>query len=704
MIPAAPGLLPPTPRQQTQHSIRFGDDRTDDYAWMKDENWQRVLRDPAVLRQDIAVHLRAENAYSQAMLRPTEALQATLLDEMKRRLEPDEMSPPLPDGPWDYYARYAPAAEHPVHARRPRNADGDASGDEHILLDIEALAAGHEYFYVAAVQHSPDHCLLAYAEDRQGSEVYSIRIKDLASGETLDACAESATGDFAFSPNSQHLFWVWRDENGRPSRLYRRPARGGDDVLVHAEADPGFFVGVSVSASRRWILITCGNQETSEVWLIEACDPTAPPRLVESRTPGLRYELSHWGDRFIVRTNADDAVDFKLMTAPEQDPSRANWRDWLAHRPGRFIVRVSAFAEHLVRLERFEANNVIVTTASDGQTHQIAVDEPACLLSLDASHEHDGPALRYSYQSPTTPRQWFEYDMAARTRRLLKSQVIPSGHDPARYRAERLHAHAADGALVPITLLMRRDTKLDSSAPLLLYGYGSYGHAIGAGFSTRTLSLVDRGWVHATAHVRGGSEKGWGWFLDGRGPNKPNSFTDFIACAEHLIAANYTKAGHIVAQGASAGGMLMGAIANLRPELFAGVAAQVPFVDVLNTMCDTSLPLTPPEWPEWGNPIEDEAAYRLIAGYCPYQNIKQQPYPAILALGGLSDPRVTYWEPAKWVARLRAVGTGAAPILLRTNMEAGHGGASGRFDSLRDTALIQAFAIWCTQRKPKDVR
>ncbi|WP_428393117.1 S9 family peptidase [Lichenicoccus sp.] len=698
MISAAPGH-PPSPLRQTRHSVRFGDDRTDDYAWMKDENWQRVLRDPSVLRADIAAHLGAENAYSEAMLRSTEALQATLLDEMKHRLEPDEMSPPLPDGPWDYYARYAPGAEHPVHARSPRG----TSGDEHILLDIEALAAGHDYFDVASVQHSPDHRLLAYAEDRQGSEVYRIRIKDTGSGETLDGGAESATGDFAFSPDSQHLFWVWRDENGRPSRLYRRPARGGADVLVHAEADPGFFVGVSVSASRRWILINCSNQETSEVRLIEACDPTAAPRLVEPRRPGVRYSLSHWGGRFIIRTNVDGAVDFKLMEAPEQDPSRANWRDWLAHRPGHFIVHVSAFADHLVRLERFEANNVIVITAADGQTHEIAVAEPACLLSLDTSLEHDGPSLRYSYQSPTTPRQWFEYDMAARTRRLLKTQVIPSGHDPSLYRAERLHARAADGALVPITLLMRHDTKLDGSAPLLLYGYGSYGHAIGAGFSTRTLSLVDRGWIHATAHVRGGSEKGWGWFLDGRGANKPNSFTDFIACAEHLIAANYTRAGRIVAQGASAGGMLMGAIANLRPDLFAGIAAQVPFVDVLNTMCDTSLPLTPPEWPEWGNPIEDEAAYRLIAGYCPYQNIKQQAYPAILALGGLSDSRVTYWEPAKWVARLRAMGTGDRPILLRTNMEAGHGGASGRFDSLKDTALIQAFAIWCTQRERKGV-
>ncbi len=692
-----PPVGPPAPaaRKQPVQITQHGRSRVDDYAWMKDPDWQRVLRDPASLRSDIASHLRQENAYAAALLEPTEALQAAILDEMKGRLKPDEMSPPLPDGPWEYYARYASGAEHPLHARRPR----DAEGGEQILIDVEALAKDHAYYVVASAEHSPDHLLFAYAEDAQGSEIYTIEVKDLLTGALLPNPVRSAAGNFVFSPDSRFLFWTWRDENGRPTRIYRRPARGGEDVLVYAESDPGFFIGISVSASRQWIMITCGDQETSETWLIPAAEPTTPPCLVAAREKGVRYSLSHWRDRFIIRTNADGAIDFKLMAAPLDKPGREHWQEWLAHWPGRFIVHASAFRDHLARVERFEANNVIVVTDAGGETHQIEIDEAAYLLSLDATYEHDGALLRYSYQSPTTPRQWFEYDMRKRARRLLKRQEIPSGHDPSLYRAHRLHAQAADGAMVPITLLMRATTALDASAPLLLYGYGSYGHAIEPGFSTRALSLVDRGWIHAIAHVRGGSEKGWGWFIDGRGRSKPNSFTDFIACAEHLIATDHVAAGRIVAQGGSAGGMLMGAVANMRPDLFAGIVAQVPFVDVLNTMSDTSLPLTPPEWPEWGNPIEDAAAYALIAGYSPYDNVRAQPYPMILALGGLSDPRVTYWEPAKWVAKLREMTTGGDPILLRVNMDAGHGGASGRFDSLKEAALIQAFAIWCAGRR-----
>lgn len=703
---SGPLTSPPTAPRRPVRIEQLGHVRTDDYAWMKDENWQRVLRDPTVLREDIAVHLRAENDYATAMLRPTETLQADILAEMKGRLKPDEMSPPLPDGGWDYYARYAPGAEQPVHARRPRDApDGEkVFGGEQVLIDVDALARDHDYFVVADAQHSPDHKLFAYAEDAQGSEVYRIRVKDLDTGALLDHVVESSTGDFTFSPDSQYLFWTFRDDNGRPTRIYRRPARGGADVLVYEEHDPGFFIGVGASASRAWITITCGDQETTETWLIPASDPTAAPRLVAAREKGVRYSMSHWQDRFIIRTNLGGATDFKLMQAPATDPSRTSWQEWVGHRPGHFIVHASAFRDHLVRVERFEANNVIVIMDRDGDTHRIGVDEDAYLLGLDGCFEHDGVMLRYSYQSPTTPRQWFEYDMASRERLLLKTQEIPSGHDPALYRTARLHAAAADGAQVPITLLMRNDTPVDGTAPLLLYGYGSYGHAIQPNFSTRNLSLVDRGWIYAVAHVRGGSEKGWGWFLDGRGPRKPNSFTDFIACAEHLAATGHGAAGRIVAHGASAGGLLMGALANLRPDLFAGIVAQVPFVDMLNTMSDTSLPLTPPEWPEWGNPIEDEAAYALIAGYSPYDNIRPQPYPAILAMGGLSDPRVTYWEPAKWAAKLRETTTGDDPVLLRINMEAGHGGASGRFDSLKEAALIQAFAIWCIERHAGKIR
>ncbi|WP_374533210.1 S9 family peptidase, partial [Phenylobacterium sp.] len=590
--------------------------------------------------------------------------------------------------------RYEVGAEHPLHARRPRGQDGG----EQVLLDEDALSKGKAFFQVGAAAHSPDHKLYAWAADEQGSEYYAIRVKDLESGQTLDHVIDSAYGAFVFSPDSQWIFWIWRDENARPSKVFRRPARGGADVLVYEEADEGMFLGVGVASDRSHLIIHVGNQETTEILLIPAADPTVAPVIAEPRRVGVKYDLDHWSDRWVIRTNDGGAVDFKLMQSAAAVPSRASWTDFVPHEPGRYITGFAAYAGHLARLERVNANDRIVVMARGGEPHEIAFDEEAYALSLEGGLEYETSVLRFVYQSPTTPRQWFDYDMASRARTLRKTQEIPSGHDPARYVARRLHATAPDGAEAPITVLMLKDTPLDGSAPLLLYGYGSYGHAMEPAFSIRNLSLVDRGWIWAVAHIRGGSDKGWGWFLDGRKEKKTNTFTDFIACAEHLSASGYGKAGRMVAYGGSAGGMLMGAVVNLRPDLWSGIIAAVPFVDVLNTMSDTSLPLTPPEWPEWGNPLEDAGAYDRIAGYSPYDQVAARPYPPILATGGLSDPRVTYWEPQKWVAKLREKTTGEAPILLKINMEAGHGGASGRFDFLKEIALDYAFAIWAQER------
>ncbi|HEX2802152.1 MAG TPA: prolyl oligopeptidase family serine peptidase, partial [Phenylobacterium sp.] len=437
--------------------------------------------------------------------------------------------------------------------------------------------------------------------------------------------------------------------------------------------------------------------------LIPAADPTAAPVVAEPRRVGMKYSLDHWTDRWVIRTNADGAVDFKLCVSDASVPAKAGWRDWIAHRPGRYITGFAAFAGHLIRAERVDALDRLVVTAraaldQAGAEHEIAFDEAAYALNLEGGYEYETTTARFVYQSPTTPRQTWDYDLATRERTLRKVQEIPAGHDADRYEARRLYAPAPDGQQVPITVLMLKDTPLDGSAPLLLYGYGSYGMAMEPGFSIRNLSLVDRGWIWATAHIRGGSDKGWGWFLDGRKEKKPNTFTDFIACAEHLAANGYGAKGRIAAYGGSAGGMLMGAVANLRPDLWGAIVAAVPFVDVLNTMSDITLPLTPPEWPEWGNPLEDAAAYDLIESYSPYDQVAARAYPPILATGGLSDPRVTYWEPAKWVAKLREHSTGPAPILLKINMEAGHGGASGRFDFLKEIALDYAFAIWAIDR------
>lgn len=687
--------IPPVAARVPKVIEQLGRTRTDDYAWMKDENWQAVMRDPSVLRPDIRAHLDLENAYTRALLAPTEALQKQIFEEMRGRIKEDDASVPAPDGPWAYYTRYEVGAQHPVYARRPR----DLAGEEQVLIDVDVMARGKAYFQVGAAGHSPDHRLWAWAEDDQGSEYYAIQVRDLDTGAVLAGPATSSAGQFAFSPCSRFLFWIWRDENGRPARIFRRPARGGEDVLVYAEPDPGMFLSIGRTGSNVYVVIGVGDHETSEVLLIPASDPEAAPRVAQPREVGVRYELDHWNDRFIVLTNADGAIDFKLMEADEADPSKATWQEWLPHRRGVYVTGMHAFGKWLVRTERENALDRIVIASNEGGTeYAIDFDEEAFALTLDPGYEYETDLVRFVYNSPTTPRQWFDYDMRTRERTLRKTQEIPSGHDPDRYIARRIYAAAPDGEQVPVTVLMLKDTPLDGSAPLMLYGYGSYGIAMEPVFSIRHLSLVDRGWIWATAHVRGGSEKGFGWFLDGRKEKKHNTFSDFVASAEALIEAGYTRPGRIAIYGGSAGGLLVGAAANLRPDLWGAVVAVVPFVDVLNTMSDASLPLTPPEWPEWGNPLEDPAAYDAIAAYSPYDNITAKAYPPVLATGGLSDPRVTYWEPAKWAAKLRAHSTSGDPVLLKINMEAGHGGASGRFDFLKEIALDYAFAVWALER------
>ena len=693
---ATPKPVPPVARQEPKRIEQLGRVRTDEYAWMKDDNWQKVLHDPKLIKADVKAHLDAENAYFKAMMASTEPLQATMFEEMKGRIKEDDSSVPAPDGPWEYYTRFETGAQHPFYCRRPR---GKADGEQ-ILLDAEALAKGKSFSEVGAVAHSPDHGLFAYAEDAQGSEVYRIYVKDLATGQILPGPVEDTYADFTFSPDSQWLFWTHRDENGRPDKIFRRPARGGagSDVLVYHEEDEGFFIGVSTLAADTFIAIGCGNQETSEVRLIPASDPTATPTVVEPRKVGVLYDLEQWGDEFIIRTNADDAVDFKLVKAPVATPGAAYWKDFVAHKPGRMIMGITTFKGHLVRLEKADALNRVVVLNTRGDETVLRFDEEAYAVSLEGGYEYDTTTLRFVYQSPTTPKQWFDHDMATGQRTLRKTQEIPSGHNPADYVTRRLNAKASDGQEVPIFLLMKKGAKLDGSTPLLLYGYGSYGSSNEPTFNIRQFSLVDRGWVWAVACVRGGAEKGRGWFLDGRKFTKKNTFTDFIACAEHLHGAGYGKPANTVAFGRSAGGMLMGSITNMRPDLFAGVIAGVPFVDVLNTMSDPSLPLTPPEWPEWGNPLTDPQAYDYIESYAGYEQVAARPYPAVLAYAGLSDPRVTYWEPEKWTSRLRRHTTSSNPILLWVNMDAGHAGSAGRFDYLKEVARDLAFATWAVDR------
>ncbi|WP_112663127.1 S9 family peptidase [Microvirga flavescens] len=685
--------LPPAqvcPRKPHMLSL-YGVEIQDDYAWIKAENWKEVLKDPDVLDPQIRAYLDAENAYAKAAFKGTADLQKRLIAEMRGRIKEDDSSVPENDGAYAYFTRYRDGGQHPIVCRSARG-----GGEDTVLLDGDKEGEGQAFFDLGGAEHSSDHRYLAWGADIKGSEYFTMRVREIATGKDLSDEVTGTSGDAVWLGDSSGFYYVELDENHRPVRvrLHRLGTPASDDAVIYEESDPGFFVNISATQSDAYVLIEASDHETSEVWLIDRADPAGTPRVVEPRTPGLRYDVEHHGDQLIIVTNADGAEDFKIMTVPVATPGRAFWRDLIPDRKGIMILFTVALARHLVRLEREDAKpRIVIREFATGREETIAFEEEAYSLSIDPGYEFDTTIIRYRYSSLTTPSEVIDYDLATGTRTLRKRQEVPSGHDKANYVTRRIFATAPDGESVPVSLLHHRDTAIDGSAPCLLYGYGSYGMSIPASFRTNILSLVDRGFVFAIAHIRGGTEKGWRWYLDGKREKKPNTFTDFIACGHALADARYSSRGRIVAHGGSAGGMLMGAVANLAPELFAGIVAEVPFVDVLNTMLDAELPLTPPEWPEWGNPGEDEAAFRTILSYSPYDNVKAQHYPAILALGGLTDPRVTYWEPAKWVARLRATMTGGGPVVLRLNMEAGHGGAAGRFDRLEEVALTYAFAL-----------
>jgi oligopeptidase B len=689
-------LRSPIAAKRPEPIVQHGRERVDDYAWLRAANWRDVMRDATALPSDIRAHLEAENDYVKAWLADTETLQATLFQEMKGRIKEDDSNLPARDGPFAYYSRHRLGGQYPILARKRVDPETrEIVGDEQILFDGDHEAHGFEYFDLGGVDHSPDHRLMAYSVDLSGSERFEIRVRDLESGVDLPDRLPESAGGFVWANDSKTIFWVERDAENRPRRV-RRHRLGADpaqDPLVYEEADPGYFVSVSKTESERFIIIDAHDHTTSELRLLDADAPEGALRLVAAREPGVEYDVSDCGDRFYVLTNEGGAIDFKIMTAPLGAPERAHWLPWLSHRPGVLILGMRLFARHLVRLERVEGlPRIVIRRLADDVEHEIRFAEEAYALGLGEVLEFDTDVMRFGYASPTTPDQVFDYDLETRERTLLKTREVPSGHDPSRYVARRIMARAPDGENVPVTILHHVETPIDGSAPALLYGYGAYGISMSAGFSTGRLSLVDRGIVFAIAHVRGGTDKGYQWYLDGKTDKKDSTFTDFIAAAETLVEEGYSARGRIVSFGGSAGGLLVAATLNRAPDLFGGAVAAVPFVDVLNTMSDASLPLTPPEWREWGNPIESETDFAVIAAYSPYENVRAVEYPPILVTAGVSDPRVTYWEPAKWVARLREVGRGG-PVLFKVNLGAGHQGASGRWESLKEAALEYAFVI-----------
>jgi oligopeptidase B len=687
-----PIVAPPKADKRPVVETWHGHEKRDDYHWLKAANWQDVMHDPSVLPADIRAFLEGENAYHEAIMGDTASLQEQLFAEMKGRIKEDDSSVPAPDGPYSYYTSFVTGGQQPIFARRAR----DMSGPAQMIADGNALAAGKDYFHFGGISMSPDHGLAAWSFDDKGSEFYDLQVRDVAHAADLGDVLRNTAGGATWAADGKSFFYTLQDDNHRPLKTFHHILGEAqeNDRLVYEEKDAGKFTGVGKTASDRFIVIDIHDHDTSECWVIEADRPQDAPRLIAPRAVGIEYDIAHRGADFIIKTNAGGADDYKIVRAPINDPRSANWQDIVPHQPGRFIVAVAVFKNWLVRLERENAlPRLVVREFDTGEEHAIAFAEEAYSLGFGEMREFDTDILRFTYSSMTTPSQVFDYNMRDRGRVLRKTQEVPSGHNSADYVTRRIFAAAWDGEKIPVTLLYRKSTPLDGSAPLWLYGYGSYGISMPAAFNTNILSLVDRGFIYAIAHVRGGQEKGRYWYKTGKLDKKTNTFRDFISCAEHLIAQGLTRKGEIIAQGGSAGGMLMGAIANLAPELFRGIVAEVPFVDVLTTMLDDTLPLTPPEWPEWGNPIENKTAYETIAGYSPYDRVEAKAYPHILAVGGLTDPRVTYWEPAKWVAKLRELKTDGNLLLLKTNMGAGHGGASGRFDRLKEVAFVYAFGL-----------
>lgn len=691
----------PAPSAVRQASLRtvHGVTLHDDYGWLRAANWQEALRDPSVLPAPITAHLIAENGYAEAVLAPVQPLIEAMVREMRGRIKEDDSGVPSPDGPFDYYDRYREGGQHPIVCRRPR---GSEAGEE-IMLDGDALAEGRAFFDLGGATHSPDHRLLAWSYDDKGSEFFNLKVRDLATGADQADHLEETGGDAVWSADASALYYIRLDDNHRPLRIFRH-GLGEDqaaDRLVFEETDTTVFVGMGEATAGGLALISCAQSDSTETFALDLTRPDAAPWRILPRIDEVKsypdYHPSWRGEKTLfIRTN-DSAEDYRIVAVPLAAPARENWTEVVPHRPGILVLSAHVLQDWLIRLERENAlPRIVIRNLMTSEEHAIAFDEEAYSLGVLPGYEFDTDTLRFVYSSMTTPNETWDYDMRSRSRVLRKRQEVPSGHDAADYVTRRLLAPAADGETVPVSLVYRKDTPLDGSAPVLLYGYGSYGASMPASFSTARLSLVDRGFVYAIAHVRGGMEKGYRWYRTGKREFKTNTFTDFIACAEHLIAAGFTARGRIVAQGGSAGGMLMGAVANMRPDLFAGILAEVPFVDVVATMLDDTLPLTPPEWREWGNPIADPEAFRRMLAYSPYDNVAEQAYPPILALAGVSDPRVTYWEPAKWVARLRATKTDAHPVLLVTNMDAGHGGAAGRFDRLAEVARSYAFAVAVT--------
>lgn len=674
---------PPVAAQRPHSSIHHGVTIEDPYFWLRDASY------PKVDDVDVLDHLKAENGYFEVQMKPHAALVQTIFEEMKGRLKEDESSVPQKDGDYFYWRRFEKGAQYKQWMRRLAT-----GGSDEVILDEAALAKDKEFFRLGGVAISEDDRIMAYASDTDGSERFTVRFRDLTTGADLPDVIPGTLGGSVFSKDGTSLLYGLVNENWRIDtiKLHRMGTDTSKDKVIYTEPDQGFQAGVGMTQDRNWIVIATGDNETSEIRLLPANDPLAKPILVRARKAGVEYDVEAHDDLLFIHTN-DTSTQFRLMTAPISKPEE--WTERIAASSNFYMTSVSTFADFFVVEGRDNGlDQVEIHSYSGGAPTRVKFPEASYSAGLDENPEYKVSTLRLSYESMITPDTVAEYDVATGTMKTLKVQEIPSGYDASQYATERVEIAARDGTKIPVSVVYKKGFKKDGNGPLYIYGYGAYGIAIPPGFSTLRLSLLDRGFAYAIAHIRGGDDLGQQWQLDGKLAKRNNTFTDFVDCTKGLIALGFAKPGRVVAAGGSAGGELMGVVVNTDPELWGAIAAHVPFVDVLNTMLDDTLPLTPGEFPEWGNPIVDKAAFDLIRSYSPYDQIKAQPYPAMLVTAGLNDPRVTYWEPAKWVARLRATKTDNNLLLLKTNMGAGHGGKSGRFESLREDAEEYAFFLW----------
>ena len=679
----SPPVAPVHPHSYTAHGVTL----EDPYAWLRDKDYPKV-DDPEILD-----YLNAENAWFEAHMQPHAELVDQLFGELKGRIKEDDSSVPYPDGDWLYWWQFAPGAQYRDWYRRP-----PAGGDAQLILSEPTLAAGKQYFRLGVFTISPDGKLLAYSQDTSGEERFELIIRDLATGNDLVTIAPDTLGAIAWAADSRSLLWVQASAEWRPVKAFhhRLGTPPGNDPLIYHEQDPVWRIGVGKTQDRRWIIVAASESESSEIRLIDARDPGGPQILVRPRQKGVRYSIDASGDTLYVLTN-DEHINFRIATAPITQPDV--WTTLIPGSDDHYLTGLTAFTSFLAIEERLRGLDQIRLRFPSGEDRRVAFPEASYAASLGTNAEPDAPELRIGYTSMITPRTVYDYRVVTDALITRKVQEIPSGYDASQYVTERLFAPARDGTLIPISVVYKKGYRKDGSQPLHCYGYGAYGIAISPGFSGSRLSLLDRGFAWAILHIRGGDDLGYQWYLDGKMAKRNNAFNDFLDATHYLNAQGFGAPGRTSASGGSAGGWLMGVVTNREPEQWRAIVAHVPFVDVLNTMLDDTLPLTPGEYPEWGNPAADPETFARLLELSPYEQVRVQDYPAILVTAGLADPRVTYWEPAKWVARLRTRKTDDNPLLLKTNMGAGHGGKSGRFESLRETAEEYAFLITMFDRE-----